>query len=187
MDFNNQLTCIEGHYQKAWGYPTSTRLTWPGGLEWQLPLGFNVLEVPPHSQRPMWTYATIGMSAQGDAPPLELHLFSQTQYQPHAELLSSVAHYHCTGDYLGLSHTVNFGRPWMPESHCDHGLISLPYLDGPLLEWGDIAGRKTRFLWLVPISNAEKTFRHTHGMEALESLFESRDFDYFDPLRISFI
>lgn len=45
------------------------------------------------------------------------------------------AHFHRTGSALGLGHTVNFGRPWLPGSSCTHGLVSLPYLFGPELEW----------------------------------------------------
>jgi hypothetical protein len=29
-----------------------------------------------------------------------------------------------------------------------------------------------RFLWLLPITAAEKQFRHEHGLEALEQRFE---------------
>jgi hypothetical protein len=49
--------------------------------------------------------------------------------------VTAIAHFHRTGSALGLGHTVNFGRPWLPTSSCTHGLGSLPYLDGPDLEW----------------------------------------------------
>jgi hypothetical protein len=127
------------------------------------------------------------MADQGDADPIELHLFSPIKSEAHVELLTAVAHYHLTGEYLGLGHTVNFGRPWLPESECDHGLVSLPYLDGPNLEWLNIEGRAIRFLWLIPITKAEVKFKRTQGLEALEEIFEATSFDYLDPLRKSVV
>ena len=135
----------------------------------------------------MWTYATCGMSNQGDATPIELHLFSPSKHIQHVELLTVVAHYHLTGEYLDLGHSVNFGRPWMPDSRCDHGLISLPYLDGPLLEWADVGNRKVRFLWLVPITAEERAYKQRYGLEKLESLFEEKSFNYLDAKRESVV
>jgi len=135
----------------------------------------------------MWTYATCGMSNQSDATPVELHLFSISRCLEHVELLTAIAHYHLTGVYLDLGHTVNFGRPWMPGSKCDHGLISLPYLDGPSLEWAMIKERKTRFLWLVPITAKERSYKKQHGLEKLESLFEEKSLNYLDATRESVV
>ncbi len=123
------------------------------------------------------------MSVQADAPPLEAFLLSERQTASIAELITALAHYHVTSAYLGLGHTVNFGRPWLNDSPCDHGLLSLPYLDGTDLEWQTIAGRKTQFLWLIPITKKEMEFKSRCGLEALEELFESTKFNYLDPLR----
>lgn len=102
------------------------------------------------------------------------------------ELLTAVAHYHRHGAPLGLGHIVNFGQPWHPRSRCEYGLLSLPYLDGPLLERltfdrGDVV----RCLWLVPITAAERCFALEHGLEALEQRLEQEEFQYCDPLRAS--
>ncbi len=71
----------------------------------------------------------------------------------------------------------------MTGSTCTHGLISLPYLDGPDLEW--LAEPKVRFLWLIPITEAEVRFKKSYGMEALERKLEERRFDFLDPSRVS--
>jgi len=107
----------------------------------------------------------------------------------HTELLTAVAHYHRTGAKLGLGHTVNFGRPWLPDSLCTFGLISLPYIDGPKLEWLplDSADHCARLLWLVPITEAEVAFKKAHGVEALEERLEAAHFDYIDPQRASVV
>jgi hypothetical protein len=135
----------------------------------------------------MWSYATCGMCCQPDAVALELHLFSPVETESHVELLTSVAHYHLTGAYLDLGHVVNFGRPWLPNSLCGHGLVSLPYLDGSRLEWLSSRVGTVRFLWLLPITSQEAKFCSENGLEFLERKFESESFDYLNPLRSSVI
>jgi hypothetical protein len=126
------------------------------------------------------------MSQLADEDRLEIHLFTKKSQGPSSEIievLTAVAHYHRTGRALGLGHSVNFGRPWVAGSACTHGLLSLPYLDGPDLEW--LAAPRVRFLWMIPITEAEVRFKKTHGMEALEQKLEESRFDFLDPLRAS--
>jgi hypothetical protein len=127
------------------------------------------------------------MSQQPDAIPLELHLFSPEEADCHVELLTAITHYHVTGAYLDIGHTVNFGRSWLHDSACKCGLISLPYLDGPTLEWLEIPGRRIRFLWLIPITAQEVSYKKEYGLEALEARFEETGFNYLDLNRRSVI
>src|SRR5262245_31575846 len=125
---------VAAHYMHEWGQ-SGTSIPPPASpRRHELPAAFAVLEFAPSSKRDMWTYATCGMSQPGDAYPLELHLFASSPARDLTELLTAVAHYHRTGNPLGIGHTVNFGRPWLPGSLCEFGLLSLPYLDGPSLE-----------------------------------------------------
>ncbi|GID98619.1 hypothetical protein Adi01nite_80310 [Amorphoplanes digitatis] len=103
----------------------------------------------------------------------------------HVETLTMVAYYHASsGDYvLDHGHTVPIGRPWLPGSRCDHLLVSLPYPWGPELENCDVPGGHVRVLWLLPITAAEKRFRHSHGLEALEQRFEDAGIIPADPYR----
>jgi hypothetical protein len=136
----------------------------------------------------MRAYATVCMSQPRDEDPIELHLLTHNEgprLESLVELLTVVAHYHRTGSRLGLGHTVNFGRPWVRGSLCSHGVISLPYLDGPDLEWLDAP--KVRFLWLVPVTAAEVAFKREHGLEALEEAFEAAQFAFLDPARASVV
>jgi hypothetical protein len=135
----------------------------------------------------MWTYATKFMSKPEDRSRLELHVFAREPNDDLAELLAAVAHYHRTATWLGLGHTVNFGRPWWPGSACDRGLISLPYLDGPELEWLDTSDGRTRFLWLIPVTINEVEFKKKSGLEALERMLEKEKFNYLDPFRMSVV
>jgi hypothetical protein len=129
------------------------------------------------------------MSQAEDNSRLELHLFSPVQHEGHVELLTVIAHYHRTGNMLALGHTVNFGRPWFGGSSCDYGLISLPYLDGPSLEHlrTDNNELDVQFLWLMPITKAERDYKKVQGIEALEQRFDDVSVDYLNPTRQSVV
>jgi hypothetical protein len=183
---------VYSHYESIWGY-TYTTQQYKEGPYWELGPEFRVLEFPPQSGEDMWTYATVGMSARPEAGyshGLELHLHSPNEQVAHVELLTVVAHYHLTGQPVGLNHTVSFGRPWYPGSSCSYGLLSLPYLYGPKLEWLGEPYRdsSTRFLWLVPITGPERSYViEQDRVEELEQLFEQTSFNYLDPERPSVV
>lgn len=173
---------VEQHYSRCWS-PSVERLQWRKGPVDDLPEDFRVLVIP-RSEK-MMAYATCCMSQPEDQQRLELHLLARDrEHEPSiAEVLTAIAHYHRKGRPLGLGHSINFGRPWLPGSTCTHGLVSLPYLDGPSLEY--MAETKTRFLWLIPITAAEVDFKKHEGLDALEARFEEAQFDYLDPFRPS--
>lgn len=174
---------VQEHYARVWSPPTDV-VRWSKGPVSELPEEFRVLVVSRSAD--MTAYATRCMSQLADEDRLEIHLFTKKGQEPSPEVievLTAVAHYHRTGRALGLGHSVNFGRPWVAGSACTHGLLSLPYLDGPDLEW--LAAPRVRFLWMIPITEAEVRFKKTHGMEALEQKFEESRFDFLDPLRAS--
>jgi Suppressor of fused protein (SUFU) len=176
---------IAHHYKTCWGVEGKC-IDLEGGLRADLPRDFRVLQFQPHADREMWTYATCGMSDESDDLPIELHIFSKNESVELIELLFSIAHYHRTGHPLGLGHTVNFGKPWLADSLCEFGLISLPYLDGPDLEnifFQD--GKRGQCLWLIPITRAELDFKKSRGLDALEERLEEAGFNYLDPARKS--
>jgi hypothetical protein len=179
---------IASHYQANWSNPGEERL-WHLGPLHELPSGFCVLEFSPSQTRSMWTYATCCMSEPTDAIRIEIHLFAPKQDERHVELLTAMAHYNRTKAQLGLGDTVNFGRPWLEGSKCSFGLISLPYLDGPDLEYLHLpsADQCTRFLWLLPITEAELDYKQQFGVEALEQKFDEEQVDYLSASRLSVI
>ena len=99
------------------------------------------------------------------------------------ELLTICASYHRNGKPLNLHHTVNIGQPWLDESNCDHGFISLPYLDGEELEIFNFDGQEIHCYWFIPITKNERDYKSKNGYEALEELFEKKQFDYLNPNR----
>ena len=201
----NEIDIIKRHYLANW-HEFTEHLVKDGPICEVLP-SFSVLEFAPSDTRNSWIYATCGMSGnygqQGLSQRglgqrdlcqqgLELFILSPTRNAFLIQLLTAVAHYHACGNRLGEGHTVNFGCPWVEGSSCDHGLISLPYLDGPALEWleseslesGD---RRIQFLWLIPITSGEVEYKKAQGLEALETLFEEASFNYIDPFRESVV
>ncbi len=176
---------IDAHYARNWSAPIE-RQRWTAGPIEALPVDFRVLVIPRSPE--ITAYATRCMSQPADAERLELHVMTRAGgplLLDVVELLTVVAHYHRTGSPLGLGHSVNFGRPWLAGSACTRGLISLPYLDGSELEW--LAEPRVRFLWLIPVTDAELLFRKREGTEALEAKFEAARFDFLDPLRASVV
>jgi hypothetical protein len=174
------------HYGQAWPSPP-IEIDFSRGPIHELSAAFKIVRFSPNEKHAMWTYATVCMSDPTDAKPLELHLFASSVNDEIAELLVAVAHYHRTAANLDLGHSVNFGRPWWTGSLCDRGLISLPYLDGPSLEWLASRNEKLRFLWMIPVTQSEIEFKKEFGLEKLESKFQESGLDYLNPLRGSII
>jgi hypothetical protein len=175
---------IAEHYRQQWvSSGTLRRLTSGPMLELLPSFGVREIEVTPTC----WVYGTSGMAQLWNPKPLELFLYSPVEDPSHVELLTFIAHYHHTGAPLGEGHTVNFGRPWLPGSLCDHGLISLPYDDGPELENLMLGTLAVRCLWLIPITRAEREFKREHGLEALESMFDSANLKFIFPGRRSVV
>jgi hypothetical protein len=127
------------------------------------------------------------MSIPEEERGLELHMFAHERNDGLAELLTVMAHYHRTGTLLKVGDTVNFGRPWWDGSIAQHGLISLPYLDGPLLEWLPIGDRRIQFLWVIPVTEKEIQYKKQYGLENLEQALERKRVDYLDPKRTSVV
>lgn len=175
------------HYQRTWVGSDRFRELNPVGPIHQSAPNFTILEIKPGRNRPLWSYATIGMGSGLGIEPLELHVFSHQQNPRWAEILPAIADYHRSGHPLSVGHTVNLGVPIMDGSDLSFGLISLPYLDGPELEEFQTKDGLVRCLWLIPISQAELDFKKRYGLEQLEQAFEKRVFDYADSFRKSVV
>jgi len=104
----------------------------------------------------------------------------------HVELLTMTDYYRCT-EALGLGHTFAIGEPWLPDSACDHMLVSLPYPFGPELEVCCLGERRLHLYWVLPITKAEREFKTEHGLEALEQRFDTHAIEFWDPHRPSVV
>ena len=186
MDWTNYKNKIMEHYQNNWSSKFNV-LDWEKGQRSGVYGEFRVIEIPPFDQRNMWTYATCCMSSCEDKLPIELHIFSKVKNIALVELLTAIAYYHINDNKLGHGHTINFGKQIEDHSKCTHGLISLPYLDGPKLEILKYEECTIRFLWLIPITQQELIIKKEKGLEALENLFQNNNFNYLNFKRNSIV
>lgn len=186
MDRTEDVTLIRQHYETVWSNRGEI-LRHDQGPVHELPHEFCVLHFPPSRTRTLHTYATCGMSLPDDIERLEVFVLSPVADNRLCELITMVAHYHRTLREFGLGHLFKIGHPWLPGSACDSCLISLPYLDGPKLEWMKTDDTTIRFLWLIPITPDERAYCRENGTDSLESLFESARFNYANPNRGSVV
>jgi hypothetical protein len=188
MDYNEKQYSkfVIDHYRQDWKGQFQIH-QWHEGPMISLDPEFCILEFKPDSKREMWTYATCGMSTFEDNDPIELHLFSSQQDNSLIELLTVVGYYHKIDRKLGLNHTINFGRPWQPESICSYGLVSLPYLDGPALETFNTDRLSIHFYWPLPITLNELNYKKRYGVELLEEEFDKNKLNYIDATRKSVV
>lgn len=174
---------LQQHYENYYGVEGRRLIIEKGPME-KLHPEFFILEIPPNKRYSMFTYCTVGMSADRlDNNLIELFVFSPKPGNQLVELLTYCASYHRTKLPLNLHHTVNIGQPWLDDSICDHGFISLPYLDGADLEVFNFEGHDIHCYWFIPITKMERDYKVEKGCEALEKLFEEKQFDYLNPGR----
>ncbi|MCW2917865.1 MAG: hypothetical protein JWN52_5933 [Actinomycetia bacterium] len=161
-----------------------------GPIEDRVP-GFRIFRIAPGPRFNCWAYVTSGCwsATQCDGHGLEFALTtpSDTHDEVHRESLTMNAYYHAgpENQRLDHGHTVAIGRPWLPDSLCDHWLVSLPYPFGPDFEICEWDGGHARILWLLPITEAERDFKACAGLEALEDRFEEAPIDFLNPGRAS--
>ena len=119
----------------------------------------------------------------------EFFMVSPVKHSANTETLTMAAHFHADQRYrLDLGKVVDIGRTWLEGSSCDHLLVSLPYPYGPKLEWLRLPNKVCiRFLWLLPITAREAAFAELHGVESLESKFDSARLDYLNLKRPSVV
>ncbi len=175
------------HYEGFWN-SKGELISFNKGPIHELPEYFSIMRIAPTKDRNIWIYSNVGMSWKIlEKAKIELFLLSPYKDDSIIELLTVICHYHHTGPGLNWLHTINFGRPWLSDSLCCYGLLSLPYLYGPKLENFGYQNTQIRCLWLLPITKQEVEFRKKHGTDELEKLFEDKKLDYLNPHRESIV
>lgn len=175
---------MEEHVRRFFAGQQVRALHWLAGPVRSQNPHFRALRVAPAGPGGLWQYVSAGAWAatEGQGRGLEFVLSTPAETPRAVELLAMVVYYHQT-DRLGLGHTVPNGQPWLPESQCDHLLVSLPYPFGPDLQTCRIGDRHLEVLWLLPITQAERDFKVTHGAEALEQRLDQAALEYWDVHR----
>jgi hypothetical protein len=152
-----------------------------------------VLEVAPDDDAELWAYVSVGVweVTKEERHGLELVYLSETAGRVTAEHLVMTAYYHANPDdesyRLWEGHTIPIGEPIVTGSHLDHLLVSRPYPLGPDFELAVVDDVSVHFFWLLPITDAERRFRHERDLEALESRFDEIGLQYWRLDRASAI
>jgi hypothetical protein len=179
---------VREHLASVWPGRRREEFVWTlGPIVATLP-SFRVMRIAPAAAVEPWVYASVG-AWQADrygSQPIEFFLLAPAESPLHVELLAMVANLHADPTHrIGLGSALEIGRPWIEGSLATHLLVSLPLPFGPRLEWLHTGGRHIRFLWLVPITDAEADLVRTQGLDALEVRLESSDVNLVDPNRAS--
>jgi hypothetical protein len=178
---------LRKHYESFYGV-AGHKTVWDKGPTHKLHPEFFVLEFGPSIRHQMWTYTTVGMSLDGDDENLiELITYSKERDNSRVELLTANASFHRNSEPLNLHHTVVVGQLKDSNTTCDHGFISLPYIEGQELEIFTFEDREIHCYWFIPITEKERDFKIENGCDALEDLFEEKQFDYLDMTRKSLV
>jgi hypothetical protein len=166
------------------GHEARSRTFDRGPIQGVLP-GFHVIEVNPGPRLGLTTYVSVGPGFPDGSEDshVEFVTVAAEPSERHVELLAMTAHYHRTGERLGLGHTFPIGEPWVTGSTLDHMLVSLPYPFGPKLELLAVDGHRVQILWLLPITTSELEYKKVSGLEALEKLFDAAPLEYWNSNR----
>lgn len=180
----NYRDAVVGHLETFFAGHPGKEERWSAG-----PLAqdedFIVMRYAPGPKTDLWTYCSVGASLPAlGAQRHEFFALSPRSDIRLVELVTMVAHYHRT-EKLGPFHMFPIGEPWLDGASCDAFLVSLPYTFGPALERLDSESVTARFLWLLPITSAERQFAKTNGVDALEERFDKARLEYWDIARRS--
>ena len=183
FDSNKYTNALRLHFETYFGVQ-GRELNLDFGPREKLHKDFYVLLFTPNKRHNMFCYCTVGMSVDIlDENLIELVIYSPQSDNSIVELLTYCASYHRNKLPLNIHNTVNIGQSWLGNSKCDHGFISLPYLDGNELEIFNFADKIIHCYWYIPITENEREYKIKNGCEALEQLFEDKQLDYLNPDR----
>jgi Suppressor of fused protein (SUFU) len=175
---------LRTHLQTWWG--PCEELVWERGPMRQDCPAFRVLRAT-RVDDGLWLYASAGASVlrQVEGTGHEFFVVAPTESPELVELVTIASHYALFAEHEGVheGHTLNIGRPWLAGSACDHLYLSTAYLLPREFAVVTHPRGSAHLLWAVPITEAEKRWRHEHGHDAFEQLMEDRELVPFDPLR----
>jgi hypothetical protein len=194
----------EAIYASLFGPPA---LVYDDALPGMLPHIDVYLHEPGFRGRPCYTLVTGGMSDRrmklpADAPAdlparAELIFYLPAEHAPRREyidFLRVTARFPCDYDtWLSWGHTIPNGtppRPIFPWAAFDTLLLldSVVNPDNQLAEWLRLDGDPVQFLWVVPITPAEREYQRAHGTEGLLDVFQAVQHPpVFDERRSSYL
>lgn len=185
MNRNDYAERLLNHVQGFFGGHRLSIREFDDGLTKERVPGFSVIEVEPGPKTQLWTYVSVG-AALAHERPLEFVCVNLVPSERFVQLLAMTAYYHAT-ETLGRGHMFPLGQPWVPESTLEYAVVSLPYLFGPSLEVFNYDSLRVPLFWLLPITEQERVFGKTYGLEALEQRFDAAALEYWNVSRASVV
>lgn len=176
------------HYRDFFVGHNSELLSWNTGPIVEVIPEFKVFLAKPGPKHNLWSYCSIGASTvqRENTGLLEFVVHSPVETPRLVKILAMVAYYH-NNHGLGLGHTLPIGEPWLDNSACDHWLLSNPYPLGPEFEICNLEKAHIHVAWLLPITEQERNYKASNGLEALEKLFEEKGLEYWNVTRTSVV
>jgi hypothetical protein len=176
----NYTKAREAHYEKFLG-PITQPLMHSSD---QKQPHIDIYQFEPTADRPYWVLITGGMSdlrqhipskfAGKVAPRAEILLHAAEPKPWMFNVLKGLAEMPFDDEtFLHWWHTVPNGKPMTAEpSELTNFLFLPPYYEGADFVTLHLDGDRVDFLWMVPITDGELSYKLKYGVEALETLFE---------------
>jgi len=177
FDFLHQR---EAHYERFFG-PMDQDVIHSTDIQ---PVHIDIYQFAPTADRPYWTLVTGGMSDERQLlPEFDDHRSSRTEIlmyvrEPQEWMfddLKVLAEFPFVEDtHLHWWHTVPIGQPIdRARSQLRAYLFLPPYFEDPALSELEIDGDRVDFLWLHPITEAERAFAEARGSQELEKVIRA--------------
>jgi hypothetical protein len=190
------LEAREEHYQRFFG-PLTQPIMHSTDFR---PVHIDLYQFEPTTERPYWTLVTGGMSNERQLDPEDCaeHMSTRAEilmYVPEPQgwmfnVLKGLAEMPF-GDntYLHWWHTVPNGMPMTAKPSLLTSYLFLPpYFERKGFTELKLDGDRVDFLWMIPITEAEREYAVEHGSQELEKIFEREELSpVLDESRISLV
>jgi hypothetical protein len=177
------LEARERHYERFFG-PLTQGLFHSTDLK---PVHIDIYQFEPTTERPYWTLVTSGMSNERQIEPHDCaeHMSPRAEilmYVPAPEpwmfnVLKGLAEMPFEdGTYLHWWHTVPNGTPMTAKPSLLTSYFFLPpYFEPQGFTDLELDGDRVDFLWMIPITEAEREYTVKNGSDELEKRFEEAE------------
>lgn len=175
--FHSFLDIREAHYQRFFG-PLTEKVMHSTDVK---PVHVDIYQFAPTTERQFWTLITGGMSdiqqigpedcAEHQAPRAEILMYVPSPQGWMFNVLKALAEMPFDDDtYLHWWHTIPNGMPMTAKpSLLTSYFFMPPYFEDEQFGGLQLDGDAVDFLWMVPITEAEREFAVAHGSQALEN------------------
>jgi len=173
----------EEHYQQFFGPITQDIMHSTDSQE----VHIDIYQFEPTPERPFWTLITSGMSNQRQLEPKDCdeHILPRTEIlmyvsKPQGWMFSVLKRLaempFKQKTFLYYGHTVPNGKPMTAQpSLLTSFLFVPPYFEQPEINQFQLDDDEVNFLWMIPITEAEREFAVKQSSQKLYEKFEDAD------------